>query len=143
MADVTDIDPIDQWVGLRLKRRRDQMDISQDELGKKIGLTFQQVQKYEKGANRISASTMLRIAVCLNITPDYFYEGLPEFDALKGAPAGDGMLQAFMHSNEGYLIARRFFEIKDYGWHQLVVKVVNLMADFRLENPPHQREEKL
>lgn len=140
MADVNDIDPIDQWVGLRIKRRRDQVDISQDELGQAIDLTFQQIQKYEKGTNRVSASKLLRIGQVLNVTPDYFYEGLPEFDALKGTGGGDGMLQAFMHSNEGYLIARRFFEIKDYAWHQLVTKVVNLMADFRLENPPHQRE---
>lgn len=137
MAEVNEIDPIDQWVGLRIKRKRGQQDLSQDELGREIGLTFQQVQKYEKGANRVSASKLLRIAMVLKVTPDYFYDGLPEFDALKGTAGGDGMLQAFVHSNEGYLIARRFFEIKDYGWHQLVTKVVNLMADFRIENPPH------
>lgn len=69
--------PIDQHVGLRLRQRRALLGMSQTALGVAVGLTFQQVQKYERGANRISASRLVEFARVLDVPPDYFFEGLP------------------------------------------------------------------
>src|SRR6516165_3835451 len=81
MAKADDLDrspnPIDRHVGLRIRLRRKEVGISQERLAEAIGLTFQQVQKYERAANRVSASKLWELARALNTTVAYFYEGLP------------------------------------------------------------------
>ena len=69
--------PIDIHVGERIRRRRRSLGISQDRLAEEIGLTFQQVQKYERGANRVSASKLYQAARVLQAPVSYFFEGLP------------------------------------------------------------------
>lgn len=69
---------IDRIVGQRLRWRRRELKLTQEQLGEKLGLTFQQVQKYEKGVNRISAGRLFEIAQALGITITYFYEGVDE-----------------------------------------------------------------
>ena len=69
-------DPIDVHVGSRLRLIRTARRCSLEELGRRIGVTYQQVQKYETGANRISASTLYRIAQILETAPTFFFEGL-------------------------------------------------------------------
>lgn len=76
IPNLTGPDPIDAHVGRQLRQRRDALKISQATLGLKLGVTFQQIQKYERGANRISASTLWRIAGVLGVGPGYFFEGL-------------------------------------------------------------------
>lgn len=68
--------PVDVHVGNRLKLRRTMIGLSQDKLGQTIGLTFQQIQKYEKGANRIGASRLYQFATILDVPPAWFFEGL-------------------------------------------------------------------
>lgn len=68
---------VDRHVGARIKGRRLQVGISQVELGKKVGVSFQQIQKYERGANRVSASTLHDIAGVLNVSVPFFFDGLP------------------------------------------------------------------
>ncbi|WP_370154362.1 helix-turn-helix domain-containing protein [Ferrovibrio sp.] len=68
--------PVDVHVGNRLKLRRALVGMSQDRLGQIVGLTFQQIQKYEKGANRIGASRLYQFATILDVPPAYFFEGL-------------------------------------------------------------------
>ncbi|MEK9970315.1 MAG: helix-turn-helix transcriptional regulator [Ferrovibrio sp.] len=68
--------PVDVHVGNRLKLRRTMVGMSQDRLGQMVGLTFQQIQKYEKGANRIGASRLFQFATLLDVPPAYFFEGL-------------------------------------------------------------------
>ena len=75
---------IDRIVGQRLRWRRRELKLTQEQLGEKLGLTFQQVQKYEKGVNRISAGRLFEIAQALGITITYFYEGVDEM--LETAP---------------------------------------------------------
>jgi transcriptional regulator with XRE-family HTH domain len=70
--------PVDVHVGDRIRRRRRALGISQDRLGEQLGLTFQQVQKYERGANRVSASKLYQIARALQASIPYFFEGLPD-----------------------------------------------------------------
>src|SRR3954447_22631788 len=69
--------PIDRHVGLRIRLRRKELGISQERLAESIGLTFQQVQKYERAANRVSASKLWEVARALNTSISYFYDGLP------------------------------------------------------------------
>lgn len=69
---------IDRIVGQRLRWRRRELKLTQEQLGEKLGLTFQQVQKYEKGVNRISAGRLFEMAQVLGITITYFYEGVDD-----------------------------------------------------------------
>lgn len=69
---------IDRIVGQRLRWRRRELKLTQEQLGEKLGLTFQQVQKYEKGVNRIAAGRLFEIAQVLGITITYFYEGVDD-----------------------------------------------------------------
>lgn len=70
--------PVDVHVGLRLRMRRAQVGMSQPILGEKLGITFQQIQKYERGANRVSASMLYEIATALQTEIAYFFEDMPE-----------------------------------------------------------------
>ncbi|MGC1302714.1 MAG: helix-turn-helix transcriptional regulator [Caulobacteraceae bacterium] len=70
--------PVDVHVGDRIRRRRRALGISQDKLAEALGLTFQQVQKYERGANRVSASKLYQVARALHAPIPYFFDGLPD-----------------------------------------------------------------
>lgn len=76
--------PVDRHVGRRIAERRIGLGFNQSELGKALGLTFQQIQKYEKGANRVSASKLWEVARFLNVTVPYFYDGLEGADLAHG-----------------------------------------------------------
>src|SRR3989454_12193285 len=69
--------PADVYVGARIRMRRNMLGLSQTEMGEQIGVTFQQVQKYEKGVNRIGASRLLQICNVLQVTPAWMFEGAP------------------------------------------------------------------
>lgn len=73
--------PVDRYVGTRVRMRRMLIGMSQEKLGEALGITFQQIQKYEKGMNRISASRLQQTARVLGVPIDYFYEGAPQFDS--------------------------------------------------------------
>ena len=79
---------IDVHVGMRMRRRREALGISQGRLGRNLGLTFSQIQKYEKGTNRIGAGRLYQIAAFLGVEPGYFFEGLEGPDAAAPAPGG-------------------------------------------------------
>jgi len=72
-----DIHPVDLHVGSAIRVRRKSMQISQSGLAEALGVSFQQVQKYERGTNRVSASRLYDIGACLGVSVDYFFEGLP------------------------------------------------------------------
>src|SRR5215469_3272135 len=76
--------PIDSQVGNRLRLRRMIMGLSQEKLGERVGLTFQQIQKYEKGLNRIGAGRLFELAHVLGVSVNYFYEGVPEHASPDG-----------------------------------------------------------
>src|SRR4051794_2078083 len=85
------IDPTDKYVGSRLRIRRLMLDMSQTEIADALGLTFQQVQKYEKGSNRISASRLQHLSQILHVPVSFFFEGAPAASAgpVAQAPADD------------------------------------------------------
>ncbi|MBR4932633.1 MAG: helix-turn-helix transcriptional regulator [Alphaproteobacteria bacterium] len=78
------LDTIDEYIGSRIRLRRNLLGLSQDDLAKKLNISFQQIQKYEKGTNRISGSRIWQLARILNIPAGYFFDGVEAFLAHKG-----------------------------------------------------------
>ncbi len=115
MAKFDDLDrapnPIDRHVGLRIRLRRKELGISQERLAESIGLTFQQIQKYERAANRVSASKLWEMSRALDTNIGYFYEGLPDFPAPVGADAPRDAVQDFLLTPEGIELATMFPQI--------------------------------
>ncbi len=104
---------IDVHVGARIRMRRRILSMSQEELARGIGLTFQQVQKYERGANRVSASKLHLIAHKLGVSISYFFNGLPEpVDTGEADAAIIGEISAFMRTAEGLRLAQAFPKIR-------------------------------
>lgn len=77
---------VDRYVGQKVRMRRIELGLSQEKLGEQIGITFQQIQKYERGANRISASRLYEIAKALSVSIVYFYDGLDQSGLENPAP---------------------------------------------------------
>lgn len=107
--------PIDIHVGLRVRLRRKEMGFSQEKLADGLGLTFQQVQKYERGANRISASKLYETAHLLHVSIGFFFEGLID----PASPRGDGyasmydtIVQQLLAEPNGRQLAEAFLRIK-------------------------------
>lgn len=124
--------PVDIQVGNRVRIRRMLIGMSQERLGDLLGLTFQQVQKYEKGVNRIGAGRLFEVARILNVPVDFFYEGLErrgdgqiEFTAPEHAPA----LMEFVSSPEGLQLSLAFMKIKDGKVRKRVLDLVKSLAD--------------
>ncbi|MGA0603341.1 helix-turn-helix domain-containing protein [Caulobacter sp. KR2-114] len=118
MTDATDDrspNPVDLHVGARVRMRRRLRGVSQEKLAESLGLTFQQVQKYERGANRISASKLYEIAASLQTPVAYFFEGLADPSAIEGG--GDGvsseqLVHDFLMTTEGLELAALFPRLK-------------------------------
>ena len=124
-------DDVDAFVGSRVRIRRMTLGISQEHLGAALGLTFQQVQKYEKGQNRIGAGRLFRIAQILSVPVQYFYEGLPA--TIAEDEEGDvaertASVQAFLASNEGHALSMAFLKIEDVPTRRRIVDLVNTIA---------------
>lgn len=81
------VHPVDVYVGQRLRQRREILGMPQKELARKLGISFQQVQKYESGANRISASKLWELCCVLDVAPGYFFEGISSATAPASQPA--------------------------------------------------------
>ena len=119
--------PIDKHVGSRVRMRRMLVGMSQEKLGEALGLTFQQVQKYEKGTNRIGASRLHHIASILGVPIDFLYQGAPRMEA-SGSGAADEQASAdlseFLSSSDGVELMRGFLAIKDAKVRRRVVELV-------------------
>jgi transcriptional regulator with XRE-family HTH domain len=104
--------------------------MSQEQLGNKLGLTFQQVQKYEKGSNRISASRLADIAAALSATPTYFFESMPETNGdASDNSENQGEMETFLQSNDGLRLNRAFNRIEDPKVRKCVIDLVRAIAD--------------
>lgn len=125
-------DPTDKHVGSRVRMRRLMIGVSQEELGDALGLTFQQVQKYEKGTNRISASRLQQIANVLKVPIPFFFEGAPDFQSSQEAPV-DGMSPAvvsdFLSSKDGLILCGAFMQITDVKLRRAIVHLVSSIVD--------------
>ncbi len=125
--------PIDKHVGARVRMRRMLMGMSQERLGDALGLTFQQVQKYEKGTNRISASRLQQISKILAVPVEFFFEGSPGGEP-NGAPGfaetgGQGYVSDFMGTAEGVALSKAFIRIKNPKVRRRVIELVAALAE--------------
>jgi transcriptional regulator with XRE-family HTH domain len=122
--------PIDVQVGNRVRIRRMLIGMSQERLGDLLGLTFQQVQKYEKGVNRIGAGRLFEVARILNVPIDFFYEGLNTIQpgAGEGEAAAPPVME-FVSSGEGLQLSLAFMKIKDTKVRKRVLDLVKSLAE--------------
>jgi transcriptional regulator with XRE-family HTH domain len=120
--------PVDRHVGLRIRMRRKELGISQERLAESIGLTFQQVQKYERAANRVSASKLWEMARALSTNISYFYEGLGEGVEIAGSNLPRETLQDFLLTAEGMELAAAFPKIAKGRVRRKVLDLVRAMA---------------
>ena len=129
--------PIDRHVGSRVRMRRMLAGISQEKLGEALGLTFQQVQKYEKGSNRISASRLQQIAKMLDVPVSFFFDGAPTGDMPVGGfadSAATTYISDFLSTNEGVQLTKAFTRIKSTRVRRRVIDLVEALADEGAEN---------
>src|SRR5437660_3978141 len=123
--------PVDKHVGSRVRMRRIMLGMSQEKLGDALGLTFQQVQKYEKGANRIGASRLQHISHILQVPVPFFFEGAPQ---LPGQSKGIGKLPSpayvsdFLASRDGLALTKAFMGIKEIRLRRRIVGLVEEIA---------------
>ena len=125
--------PIDKHVGSRVRMRRMMLGMSQEKLGDALGLTFQQVQKYEKGTNRIGASRLQQISHILQVPVSFFFEGAPTVP-LSSRP--EGMAEApspayvsdFLATSDGLALTKAFTKIADSKLRRRIVDLVEQIA---------------
>jgi transcriptional regulator with XRE-family HTH domain len=124
--------PVDKYVGSRVRMRRIMLGMSQEKLGEALGLTFQQVQKYEKGTNRVGASRIQQISEILQVPVSFLFEGSPGSNA-KGEGFGEAASPAyvsdFLATSEGLALTRAFTRITDSKLRRSIVDLVEQIAE--------------
>jgi transcriptional regulator with XRE-family HTH domain len=118
--------------------RRVMLGMSQEKLGESLGLTFQQVQKYEKGTNRIGASRLQQISRTLDVPPAFFFEGAPMLDSVpraEGSPIGvaekptSSYISDFLSTSEGLHLNMAFARIQDVRVRKRIIDLVVALAE--------------
>ena len=123
---------IDKHVGSRVRMRRLMLGMSQSKLGDELGITFQQVQKYEKGTNRMGASRLQHISHILQVPASFFFEGAPH---VPGQHQGNGPAPSpayvtdFVASNDGLALVKAFMRIKPEVRRRIVGLVEEIVGD--------------
>ena len=124
-------DPIDKYVGSRVRARRIGLRLSQTKLGDAIGVTFQQIQKYENGTNRIGASNLYKIASTLDVNVGYLYEGIE--DGPSASITGDDTQSAIVkdptRSDEALKLIYNYFRIGDEQVRTRLFQFIKSLAD--------------
>lgn len=128
--------PVDLHVGAKVRMRRKFMGLSQDSLAKGLGLTFQQVQKYERGSNRISASKLYEISRFLKSHIGYYFEGYGEADTTGGFSESESeqFVHGFLMTTEGIELAEAFPRIKNAKWRKKILDLVRTLAEEESDN---------
>ena len=125
--------PTDKHVGARVRMRRMMLAMSQEKLGDALGLTFQQVQKYEKGANRIGASRLQQISQILQVPVSFFFDGAPSapglpHDGFSAAPS-PAYVSDFLATSDGLALTKAFMGIKDAKLRRRIVDLVEQISE--------------
>ncbi len=123
--------PIDKHVGSRVRMRRIMLGMSQEKLGEALGLTFQQIQKYEKGTNRVGASRLQQIADTLQVPVAFLFEGAPDSGGMEtgfGESPSTAYVSDFLASSEGLALTRAFTRISDAKLRRSIVELVEQIA---------------
>ncbi len=126
-------DPVDIHVGKRVRLRRTLLGLSQKKLGEAIGLTFQQIQKYERGANRIGSSRLYQLARVLDVPVSYFFDKLPLQARAQGAPGlGEAAAAAYRHEplakRETLELVRAYYRITEPELRKRVFELMKALA---------------
>jgi transcriptional regulator with XRE-family HTH domain len=121
--------PIDIHVGSRVRMRRMMLSMSQTKLGDALDLTFQQVQKYEKGTNRVSASRLQQMSHILQVPVTFFFEGAPGASQAKGTTPSPAYVTDFLATSDGLALTKAFTQIKDVKLRRRIVDLVEGIAD--------------
>lgn len=124
--------PIDRHVGSRIRMRRMLSGVSQEKLGEALGLTFQQIQKYEKGANRVSASRLQQIAKVLEVPVAFFFDGAPSGEAPEAGfsdMSATTYVSDFLSSSEGVQLTKAFIRIKNPRVRRRIVDLVESLGE--------------
>jgi transcriptional regulator with XRE-family HTH domain len=123
--------PTDKHVGSRVRMRRLMLGMSQEKLADQLGLTFQQVQKYEKGINRISASRLQQVCQILDVPVSFFFEEAPgqsgERRGLGEAPS-PAYVNDFLASADGLALLKAFMRINDPALRRSIVRLVESIS---------------
>jgi len=120
-------DPIDRHVGNRVRMRRIMMGLTQEKLAEALGITFQQVQKYERGINRVSASRLQRLTEVLQVPIEFFFDGVSE---TKGAQTDASDVSEFLATSEGLSLIKAFMTIQKPRLKRRIVDLVETIADY-------------
>ena len=127
-------DPIDQYVGSRVRARRVGLRMSQTRLGDAINVTFQQIQKYENGTNRIGASNLYKVAKTLGVEVGFFFEGMPDFDkkSKRGRKPKETAETPFkedpLTSREAIELMHNYFRVDDEQVRRRLAQFVKTLA---------------
>ncbi len=122
--------PVDVHVGTRVRLRRQVLKMSQEKLGDQLGVTFQQVQKYERGSNRVGASRLWKISQVLDVPINFFFDGLSENYA-KGQFSEDDQMPIvyeFINSTDGVALAKAVSQIKSKAVRRQLLELARAMA---------------
>jgi transcriptional regulator with XRE-family HTH domain len=119
-------DPIDLHVGRRLRIRRRHLGLSQQGLGDQLGVTFQQIQKYERAGNRVSCSVLFELARALGVTPGYFFEGLAGPTELGDGP---DLVESLLLEPNGLRLARAFLRIPAVELRRDLANLIEAIAE--------------
>jgi len=124
--------PIDIHVGSRIRLRRTMLGMSQEKLGESLGITFQQIQKYEKGTNRVGASRLQNISAILNVPVSFFFEDAPGAESASASGSAEASssnyVVDFLSSSEGLQLNRAFVKISDPKVRRRIVDLVKALA---------------
>jgi transcriptional regulator with XRE-family HTH domain len=123
--------PVDKHVGSRVRMRRMMLSMSQEKLGDALGLTFQQVQKYEKGTNRVSASRLQQVSNILQVPIPFFFEGAPHLPGHSGGmrdTPSPAYVSEFLATSDGLALVKAFTCIKNKKLRRSIVEFVEQIA---------------
>jgi transcriptional regulator with XRE-family HTH domain len=122
--------PVDKYVGSRVRMRRIMLGMSQEKLGEALGLTFQQVQKYEKGTNRVGASRLQQISEILQVPVSFLFDGGPSgmANSANFSESSPAYISDFLATSEGLALTRAFTRIPDSKLRRSIVELVEQIA---------------
>ena len=126
--------PIDRHVGNRVRMRRKMLSMSQTKLGDALGITFQQVQKYENGTNRVSASRLQQMCHILQVPVSFFFEGAPHLPGQaprSGEVPSPAYVSDFLATSDGLALTKAFMRIKEPKLRRHIVNLVEDIAGSR------------
>ena len=129
--------PVDVHVGARVRLRRKILRLSQEKLGEELGVTFQQVQKYERGSNRVGASRLWKLSQVLDVPVNFFYDGLStEYGGqnesaalLSEGPGQAPIVYDFINSTDGVSLAKAVLKIKNKAVRRQILELARSLGD--------------